>query len=504
MLYECENSCIVVLLGVFYFMLIVNNTETILLLKSGMKWDPLQEKEVEDKEVDKEVLASIDKGLLGIREKKGKEERSNAHAGKDDDYETNPLIEETPPMEFVTNDHNPHGTVYGKDPYVHYHSGGQMAVEWTGPSTDLGGYANMNRSMMFRLDQMPNVNLRYEFMPSLNDLDSSTFDRLLKMSRKDVSQKCPKIWGMTVPQMSPADRYNIYYTMMETVGVHKIYAERCDLCSELWLPTQFCIDQFKNSGVRTRITKMPLGVDHHLYDPMTARKIEFSVPLKKFVFLSIFGWSYRKGYDVLIRSFCEEFCGKDDVTLLISSRFYGSIDEGKKERIRKDAREVISQVGNPDPPHIVLFGDLMPIDLMPSMYKLADCFILISRGEGFGLPYAEASLMGLPVIGSNVTGQTEFLNHDNSLLVEADGYEVADRRMSWISHFYEGQKFPEFREPAIKTTRQHMRYVYENYDEAKARNDVLKRLILSEYTWDKAAERAYNRLKEIYDGKKGA
>ena len=37
---------------------------------------------------------------------------------------------------------------------------------------------------------------------------------------------------------------------------------------------------------------------------------------------------------------------------------------------------------------------------MPSLYKSADCFVLPSRGEGWGRPQVEAMAMGLPLIGT--------------------------------------------------------------------------------------------------------
>ncbi len=36
---------------------------------------------------------------------------------------------------------------------------------------------------------------------------------------------------------------------------------------------------------------------------------------------------------------------------------------------------------------------------MPSLYKSVDCFVLPSRGEGWGRPQVEAMAMGLPLIG---------------------------------------------------------------------------------------------------------
>ena len=380
-----------------------------------------------------------------------------------------------------------------------YKDEGVMDVEWCGPATDYGGYSLMNRKCIFGLNKKPDINLKYELMPSLNDLDDGTYNALVEMENRITGRKCVKVFGMTAPLAAYGDNYKIFYTMMETYGIHQQYADRCALCNEVWLPTQFCIDQFKESGVKTPLLKMPLGIDTKLYHPDNIRDIDFTTKCKNFIFLSVFGWSYRKGYDILLKSFCEEFTSQDDVTLLISSRFYGSTEDEKKDRIRADTRQAIAGCKNKDHPHIVLFGDLMPEELMPSMYAQADAFVLPSRGEGFGLPFLEAAAMGLPVIGSNVTGQTEFLREDNAFIVNEESMFEADSRMTWISHFYEGMRFPEFGEKTIEKIRKYMRLIYNKDKSVQKKAKKLQDLALNEYTWDNTVERVYQRIKEIYE-----
>src|SRR5262249_9150038 len=46
--------------------------------------------------------------------------------------------------------------------------------------------------------------------------------------------------------------------------------------------------------------------------------------------------------------------------------------------------------------------------------SLCDCYVSLHRSEGFGLGLAESMYLGKPVIGTNWSGNTDFMNADNS------------------------------------------------------------------------------------------
>ena len=114
----------------------------------------------------------------------------------------------------------------------------------------------------------------------------------------------------------------------------------------------------------------------------------------------------------------------------------------------------------------------------------------------------EASACGLPVVGSYCSGQTDFLNDDNSYLVYPSSYVEANingslSKMAKLCHFYEGQKFPDFESDGVRQTRLMMREVYEDYANAKSKNESLMNSIQNNYTWGIAVDNVYKRLRDI-------
>jgi glycosyltransferase involved in cell wall biosynthesis len=242
---------------------------------------------------------------------------------------------------------------------------------------------------------------------------------------------------------------------------------------------------------------MPIGVNLDNYNE-GMKPITFGGKERGFVFLSVFGWSLRKGYDVLLKAYYEEFTSRDDVTLVICSRFAGKTDSTSKQVIRDEIKRIENSVNKSDMPRPpLLVADVIPEKMMGNLYNSAHAYACVSRGEGFGMPYCEASMCGLPVIASNYSGQKDFLNHDNSFLVEPEGVAV-NPGAEWVSYYYQGMPMAKFGVDAINQTRAHMRYVYENYALAKEKNKKLQNFIRENYNWDKCVNNMHDRLKTVY------
>jgi len=339
-------------------------------------------------------------------------------------------------------------------------------------------------------------------------LDEYTKAILNTMASVRVPETSPLVIGFTPMPVEKKARKAIFYTMMETQALHPEFVSRCNVyADEIWIPCKFYIDVFRDSGVVKPMRLMPLGVNQNLYTPdakepvlryddVLSNKQLFQLP-DKFRFISLFGWSHRKGPDVLCRSFIKEFSSSDDACLVIYSRYACSSAEEHKEKVKAEIRGYYQEIGRSDPPSIYYCGDEIPIMELPGCYASADCFVFCSRGEGFGLPVIEAAACGIPVISTYNTAMTEYLDDSVAGLIRCDEYSTADDKLTWISEFYRGQKFPVLGEKEVNEASRLMREAYNQSEETKDRAILFRQRVLESYTWDKCASRVAERLKTL-------
>jgi len=382
-----------------------------------------------------------------------------------------------------------------------------IPVRWGGTFVDAGGYGNMNRSIIFRLHNY-HILAKAEIIPSLPQISSTGQYYIKKHSTLNYRRlgHCIKVYGFG-PLSHPKDSSKtIFFTMMETETLHPTFRDLCNQYSdEVWVPSMHNKKLFESGGIRKPIYVMPLGIDEIIYrgtETIAPKNLNnmvlcdilgkpFSKGINSFRFFTLFGWSFRKGIDVLIKSFVRAFNSKDDVALIIFSNHVGP------DIVLRDTLKYASSIRGSDYPQILFIPGVIPEKEMPSLYKIGHAFIHTSRGEGFSLPQIEASACGLPIISCNHTGMSEYLREDNSFVIRTEEKEVWHPEMHWISGYYHGQLFPKLGEDQIKQAVNHMRFVVNHYEEAVNRNKILKKEVFQKYTWDKTAERISYRIKQI-------
>lgn len=65
----------------------------------------------------------------------------------------------------------------------------------------------------------------------------------------------------------------------------------------------------------------------------------------------------------------------------------------------------------------ILIEEYLDREELTGLFQSSDCYLSLHRSEGFGLTIAEAMSNGIPVVATNYSGNTDFMNHTNSFPV---------------------------------------------------------------------------------------
>jgi len=285
---------------------------------------------------------------------------------------------------------------------------------------------------------------------------------------------------------APADSFHlndgahrIGYTMLEVDGVPDEWVRHINRMDEVWVPSTFNEQTFRESGVTRPIHVMPLGIDPQYFNPHIRGRRD----PRRFTFLSIFEWGERKAPEILLRAFADEFDKDDDVVL-----FCKVMNNDPAVVVRRQVAELALRPGGGR--IVISENEMVPSYQLGSLYRSADCFVTCTRGEGWGMPALEAMACGLPVIATDWSAQHDFLNDEVAYPLKVARLVPAKARCP----LYDGFRWAE---PSYEHLRFLMRRVFENRAEALQVGLRGSAFAHANFTWDRTARKIIGRLEEM-------
>lgn len=166
----------------------------------------------------------------------------------------------------------------------------------------------------------------------------------------------------------------------------------------------------RDNGVSVPIAVVGNGADHLSQVAAAKLAAKWQEQLKGFCFLHISSGFPRKGLDALLAAYAKAFRQHDAVTLVIKT-------------FANPHQTVLPMLADwrqrdPEFPHVVVIDEDLPDAEIRAWYQRCDAFVLASRGEGYGLPLAEAMLERKPVITTAYSGQVDFCDATTAGLVD--------------------------------------------------------------------------------------
>jgi glycosyltransferase involved in cell wall biosynthesis len=276
--------------------------------------------------------------------------------------------------------------------------------------------------------------------------------------------------------------YRIAYWNWELEAVPDEWVEVAELVDEIWSPTKFVAQAMRSRMPRPVYHMLP-GVEVGPIETVTRRSL--NIPENHTVFLFMFDLHsqlHRKNPGAVFRAFRAAFRDDDQATLVIKTSG-GDIHSADLALLRETIR------GR----NVILLDEMMTRAEAYGLIEMCDCFVSLHRSEGFGLGLAEAMLMAKPVIATGYSGNLDFMNRENSFLVDYERVEIKEDRPIYTRGNF-------WAEPSIEQAAAYMREVYERRDEARARAQRTQAETQSLLSLEAAGERMRARLDQIAIG----
>lgn len=350
------------------------------------------------------------------------------------------------------------------------------SVQIQGPFETSYSLAILNREVALGLSRRPDLDVSIHATEGPGDYTPLTTDlaqhpEAAALYRKSAAQPFPEV---AIRQMFPprvADStagLTFQYFGWEEGRIPPEVADDFDEHLEgIGVMSSYVATVLRDSGVETPTCVVGVGVTA----PDTAATIEAPEleGARRCRFLHISSAFPRKGVDVLLQAYFDEFSGADDVTLVLKT-FPNPHNE-------VSAMLAALRAGHAHPPHVCWIDRDLDRASIDGLYAMATAYVHAARGEGYGLPVAEAMAARVPVISVDSSGLADFVSVDTAAVI---GHHPEPAR----SHVSVPDSM--WAEPHVDDLRREMRACFEGRDDdlRRRRVDAAASLIASTHSWD--------------------
>jgi glycosyltransferase involved in cell wall biosynthesis len=268
------------------------------------------------------------------------------------------------------------------------------------------------------------------------------------------------------PQVPMLDgcKKKIGYFMFESTKCPPDWEDYIRQLDLLITPSKFARDIFYNQfGIDSLVIPHGIDTDLYTYKPRPENRV--------FKFLHYNAFDFRKGFDVVVEAFTQEFAQEEWVTLTVKGT------GGNNYPYMNYSIDTIIEDYTPE----------QLVDLLASH----DCFVFPSRGEGFGMTPLEAMNVGMPVIIPNAHGIAEYF--DNRYCYEI---ECAMSKAVYYREDYDQHDLGLWYEPKIESVRKQMRQAFNDWKAGKGQYAEGLDKKRSKYASQFSLRKSYNEIRQ--------
>lgn len=261
------------------------------------------------------------------------------------------------------------------------------------------------------------------------------------------------------------DHYNIIYWAWEFPEVSDKVVEILNVFDELWVPSDFCVNIF------TKYTGIPVIRFSHPIQKMAESKdfelSKYNISSESKIYLMIFdslSTTIRKNPEATLKAFTTVFKENKNSVLIVKTH--------NLER-SKDAQKALKAYNNIS--NVIIINEHFSKEKLHSLIQQSDVLLSLHGSEGFGLTMAEAMAYGKIVVGTGYSGNLDFMNVDNSFLIQYDFIKTSNTK----GLIDEGLTLAR---PSLKDAVEKLQYIKNNFDSLTSMRENAKSQIAENFS----------------------
>ena len=354
---------------------------------------------------------------------------------------------------------------------------------------DFGGDNSLSETGRYLLETLVNTKIPVDVFDTFKRQGKNYYGMYKKFVKDNNLYRKKIICNMGVFYKEP--EFENYITLFWEFESGLLYKRKYifDGLSGVITFSKFCYDYVKKIapvGMKIYNIRYPFIKNWSIKKSSVSVRKFYQIPQKCYVVFFNFDYAScyeRKNPEGVLMAFSLAFQNEKNVRLVIKTN-HSNVYPDKVKRLMN----VVEVLGISD--RIIFVDNFVSKNEMMELINSCDCYISLHRGEGLGLGMLEAMYLGKPVIATNYSGNTEFMNKENSLLVD---YRMVDAD---VKDFPVYAKVEKWAEPDINQASMYLKKLYQDKTFAKKIGGAAQKFVSKYYDGSQFRKDVQNFLKQ--------
>ncbi|MBF0408824.1 MAG: hypothetical protein HQM10_15865 [Candidatus Riflebacteria bacterium] len=299
-----------------------------------------------------------------------------------------------------------------------------------------------------------------------------------------------RIFCLPAAALPPNAERGIFFAIsgFHPTQISTIESQKLKRAKKIWVYSKKHLDTLLKFGFNSeKVELFEPTVNSRIFSPK-AKLTQDLVENRNFKFIFSGNPLYRKGLDIALRAYLEEFKANEPVNLVIKLSHLPR----PKKKMQYEISDLAIRLGalNSSFPKVTIINDILSDEDLAGLFGSCQAYIACGRSFYSTLPVREAIACGLPVIGPDYLSDYFQFNAEMGFPV------VSEEAMIPAEKLFTGSPAVKTREVSIADLRRQMRAAFSQRNSLQDKSRNARKSIASWNTWKDLAEKVHEGILE--------